>query len=190
MVLLYGANLASAHFSVRYSGVNIQKTQVQTDGKHAFVWLAISPKSKPGTAAIQVKTASSETQFAFPLLRRESTQGRFQGITQDDVIYLIMPDRFADGDPSNDQPAGAAAGTYDRNSPKTYHGGDLRGVQQHLPYLKDLGITTVWLNPIADNSDATSDYHGYHAVDLYKVEDHFGTMQDFQNLVLRRTDEV
>jgi glycosidase len=183
MVLVYGDNLRDAKISVGYPGLSIQKTQVQPDGKHAFVWLAISPKSKPGTATIQVKTAGGETQFAFPLLRREPTQGRFQGITQDDVIYLIMPDRFADGDPLNDQPAGAAPGTYDRTSPRTYHGGDLRGVQQHLGYLKDLGITTIWLNPIADNSDATSDYHGYHAVDLYKVEDHFGTMQDFQNLV-------
>ncbi len=183
MVLLYGDGLGGAKVSVSYPGLSIQKTQVQPDGKHAFVWLEISPKSKPGTATIQVKTASGETQFALPLLRRESSQGRFQGVTQDDVIYLIMPDRFADGDPSNDQPAGAANGTYDRNSARTYHGGDLRGAQQHLPYLKDLGVTTIWLNPIADNSDATADYHGYHAVDLYKVEDHFGTMQDFQSLV-------
>ena len=182
-VLIYGDGLSDASFKVSYPGVSIDKTQLQPDGKHAFVWLNISPKSKPGTATIQVKTASGETKFPFPLLRREPTQGRFQGVTQDDVIYLIMPDRFADGDPANDQPAGAAPGTYDRNSPRTYHGGDLRGVQQHLPYLKDLGVTTIWLNPIADNSDETSDYHGYHAVDLYKVEDHFGTMQDFQSLV-------
>jgi neopullulanase len=183
MVLAYGDNLADAKISVRYPGLSIQKTQVQRDGKHAFVWLAISPKVKPGSATIHVKTASGNTQFPFPLLRREPTQGRFQGITQDDVIYLIMPDRFANGDPSNDQPAGAAAGTYDRSAPKTYHGGDLRGVQQHFSYLKDLGVTTLWLNPIVDNSDETSDYHGYHAVDLYKVEDHFGTMRDFQTLV-------
>jgi neopullulanase len=183
MVLLYGENLPGAKISVSYPGVTIQKTQVQPDGKHAFVWLDISPKSKPGTAMIRMKTPSGENQFAFPLLRREPVNGRFQGITQDDVIYLIMPDRFADGDPSNNQPTGAAARTYDRASPQAYHGGDLHGVQQHLSYLKDLGVTTVWLNPLYDNSDAASDYHGYHAVDLYKVEDHFGTMQDFQALV-------
>lgn len=183
MVLIYGDNLATAKLSVNYAGVTVQKTQIQWDGKHAFVRLAVSPKAKPGTATIHAKTSSGEAQFAFPLLRREPTQGRFQGITQDDVIYLIMPDRFADGDSSNNQPTGAAPGTYDRSAPKAYHGGDLRGVQQHLPYLKDLGVTTIWLNPIADNSDATSDYHGYHAVDLYKVEDHFGTVQDFQSLV-------
>jgi glycosidase len=183
MVLIYGDGLSDASFKVSYPGMAIQKTQIQPDGKHAFVWLNISAKAKPGDPTIHVKTANGQTQFALPLLRRQSIQGRFQGVTQDDVIYLIMPDRFGDGDPSNDQPSGAANGTYDRNLARTYHGGDLRGVQQHLPYLKDLGVTTVWLNPIADNSDATSDYHGYHAVDLYKVEDHFGTMQDFQSLV-------
>jgi len=183
MVLLYGDDLAGAKISVSYPGLSIQKTQIQPDGKHAFLWLEISPKTKPGEATIYIKTPTGEVQFAFALLRREPAQGRFQGITQDDVIYLIMPDRFADGDPSNDQPTGAAPGTNDRSSPKTYHGGDLRGVQQHLSYLKDLGVTTVWLNPLYDNSDATSDYHGYHAVDLYKVEDHFGSMQDFRNLV-------
>ena len=118
-----------------------------------------------------------------PLLQRSSQQGKFQGITRDDVIYLIMPDRFADGDPSNDQPKGAAPGTYDRARPKTYHGGDLKGIQEHLPYLKDLGVTALWLTPLYDNDDSTSDYHGYGAVDEYAVEDHFGTMKDYQELV-------
>ena len=67
-------------------------------------------------------------------------------------------------------------------SPKTYHGGDLKGITEHLGYLKDLGVTTLWLTPVYDQDNATSDYHGYGAVDLYKVEDHFGTMADYQNL--------
>ncbi len=86
---------------------------------------------------------------------RPPQQGKYQGVTRDDVIYLIMPDRFADGDPSNDQPPRLRAGTYDRKSPKAYHGGDLKGVQQHLPYLKDLGVTTLWLTPLYQNDDAT-----------------------------------
>ncbi len=95
-----------------------------------------------------------------------------------------MPDRFADGDASNNQPKGAAPGTYDRSGAKTYHGGDLKGIQEHLPYLKDLGITALWITPIYDNDDSTSDYHGYGAVDEYAVEDHFGTMKDYQALVV------
>ena len=183
MVLLYGENLAGAKISVNYPGASIAKAQTQPDGKHAFVWLSLNPKAKPGNVPIRLKTASGEARATLPLLARSPQEGRFQGITRDDVIYLIMPDRFADGDPTNNQPSGAAAGTYDRSGAKTYHGGDLKGIQERLPYLKDLGVTALWLTPIYDNDDSTSDYHGYGAVDEYAVEDHFGTMRDYQELV-------
>ena len=105
----------------------------------------------------------------------------FNGFGPDDVIYLIMPDRFADGDPSNNFPS---SGAYDRTQPRAYHGGDLRGIQEHLPYLKDLGVTTLWITPIYDNEDRTGrDYHGYGAVDIYKVEEHFGTLTEYRVLV-------
>ena len=105
---------------------------------------------------------------------------RFQGFSRDDVIYLIMPDRFADGDPSNDQPSGSN-GVYDRSKQMAYHGGDLRGIRQHLDYLHDLGVTTLWLTPVWKNTD--SDYHGYHPVDFYALDDHMGSMQEYQALV-------
>jgi len=183
MVLLYGDNLAGADISVNYPGVSIAKVQTQPDGKHTFVWLRLDRKTRPGDVVINVKTPSGATRATLSLLARSSPEGKFQGITRDDVIYLIMPDRFADGDPSNNQPKGAADGTYDRSGAKTYHGGDLKGIQEHLPYLKDLGVTALWITPIYDNDDSTSDYHGYGAVDEYAVEDHFGTMKDYQALV-------
>jgi glycosidase len=183
MVLLYGHNLAGANISVDYPGVSVTKVETQPDGQHVFVWLKFDPTVHPGELVMRVKTATGETDVAIPLLKRSSQQGKFQGITPDDVIYLVMPDRFADGDPSNNQPKGAAPGTYDRARPKTYHGGDLKGIQDHLPYLKDLGVTALWLTPLYDNDDSTSDYHGYGAVDEYAVEDHFGTMKDYQDLV-------
>jgi len=183
MVLLYGENLNDARISASYPGVQIEKTQLQPDGRHAFVWLDISQTAKPGDVPIAIKTASGNTSASLQLLARAPEQGRFQGITRDDVIYLIMPDRFADGDPSNNVPKGAAPGTYDRSAPKAYHGGDLKGVQDHLPYLKDLGVTTLWLNPIFDNDNTSEGYHGYSGSDLYAVEDHFGTLLEFQQLV-------
>ncbi len=183
MVLLYGDNLSGADISVNYPGASVAKVQAQPDGKHAFVWLKLDPETRPGGININVKTPSGATRATLPLLQRSSPQGKFQGITRDDVIYLIMPDRFADGDPSNNQPKNAAPGTYDRARPKTYHGGDLKGIQEHLPYLKDLGVTALWLTPLYDNDNCTSDYHGYGAVDEYAVEDHFGTMKDYQELV-------
>ena len=183
MVLLYGENLNDAKISVSYPGVKIEKTQLQPDGKHAFVWLDIAKNAKSGNIPITVQNASSTATVAVTLLARAPQQGRFQGVTCDDVIYLIMPDRFADGDASNNMPKGAAPGTYDRTAAKAYHGGDLKGIQDHLPYLKDLGVTTIWLNPIFDNDNTSEGYHGYSGSDLYAVEDHFGTVPEFQQLV-------
>lgn len=183
MVLLYGENLQDTRVSVVYPGVSIEKTQLQPDGKHAFVWLAIAKNAKPGNVTLTLKSSAGTTSAMLELLTRAPQRGRFQGVTRDDVIYLIMPDRFADGDASNNMPKGAAPGTYDRKAAKAYHGGDLKGIQDHLPYFKDLGITTLWLNPIFDNDNISETYHGYGAIDLYAVEDHFGTTADFQHLV-------
>jgi glycosidase len=183
MVLLYGENLGDASISVSHPGVKIENTLLQPDGKHAFVWLNIAKNAKPGNVTLAVKTAAGTTTAGIPLLERAPQKGRFQGVTRDDVIYLIMPDRFSDGDPSNNMPKGATPGTYDREAAKAYHGGDLKGIQDHLPYLKDLGVTTLWLNPIFDNDNSSEGYHGYSGSDLYAVEDHFGTVQDFQQLV-------
>jgi glycosidase len=183
MVLLYGENLGGAKISVSHPGVKIEKTLLQPDGKHAFVWLNIAKNAKPGNVTLSVKTLDGATSAAIALLQRAPQTGRFQGVNRDDVIYLIMPDRFADGNPANNMPKGATPGTYDRQAAKAYHGGDLKGIQDHLPYLKDLGVTTLWLNPIFDNDNSSEGYHGYSGSDLYAVEDHFGTVQDFQQMV-------
>ena len=183
MVLLYGENLEEAQFSVNDRGVAISKVQLEPDGKHAFVWLKLDPAAKSGTVSIHVRTPSGETAAPVVLQQRSSPDGKYQGITPNDVVYLIMPDRFANGDTANDNPPGARAGTFDRSNPRAYHGGDLKGIQEHLPYLKELGVTALWLTPLYENDDSSSDYHGYHAVDEYAVEDHFGTMADLQALV-------
>lgn len=183
MVLLYGDNLSGADISVQYPGVHVDKVQTQPDGKHAFVWLSFRSKVKAGDVTIRVKNSAGEARTTLRLAERSSPAGKFQGVTRNDVIYLIMPDRFADGDPSNNQPAGTALGAYNRHDARAYHGGDLKGIAEHLGYLMDLGVTTLWLTPLYENDDSTSDYHGYHAVDEYAVEDHFGTMDDLQTLV-------
>ena len=129
----------------------------------------------------------------FELLAPLAREGRFQGFSPDDAIYLIMPDRFANGDPANDDPA-VSQGLFDRAKPRYYHGGDLRGVIQKLPYLKDLGVTALWLNPWYENvnhlneretydGQAITDYHGYGATDFYAVEEHFGDLATLRELV-------
>jgi neopullulanase len=181
MLLLYGRNLTATHASCNLQDVVVTRTQSTAGGDYLFVWLKFGPSLKSGTAVCRITTPKGQTTFELPIAARKQILGRNQGLSLDDVLYLIMPDRFADGDPTNDEPP-EFPGSSDRSKPRTWHGGDLRGVQEHLSYLKDLGITTVWLTPVVKNG-ATADYHGYGAVDLYAVDPHLGTVQDYQQLV-------
>ncbi len=182
-LLATGENLEGAKITTSYAGVSIARTKATGGGRYLFVWLTIAPDAQPGEAMLHVQTSSGETSIRFPLSRRQSSAGKFQGFSNDDVIYLVMPDRFADGDPSNNEPADAP-GTYDRSKARAYHGGDLRGIHDHLDYLRELGVTTIWLTPIVQNDPKSpQDYHGYGAVDEYAVEEHFGTLKDLQELV-------
>jgi glycosidase len=181
MVLLSGKNLRATHVSCNLRDVVVGRTESGGEGDYLFVWLKLGLEMHSGTAVCRITTAHGETTFELPIAARQQILGRNQGISLDDVIYLIMPDRFANGDSLNDEPA-EFPGTHDRGKPRAYHGGDLRGVEQHLDYLKDLGVTTLWLTPIVKNG-AAQDYHGYGATDLYAVDPHLGTLADYQELV-------
>jgi glycosidase len=181
MLLLSGRYLEATHVVCNLPSILVERTQATAGGDYLFLWIKIGPETKYGTAVCRITTPTGQTSFELPLAQRAMKLGKFQGLSQDDVIYLIMPDRFANGDPTNDEPA-EARGTHDRSNARAYHGGDLRGIREHLPYLKDLGVTTLWLTPILKNG-AAQDYHGYGAVDLYAVDPHLGTIQDYQELV-------
>ena len=181
MLLLSGHHLEATHVVCNLTSVLVERTQATAGGDYLFVWIKIGSETKSGTAVCRITTPTGATSFELPLAARAMKLGKFQGLSQGDVIYLIMPDRFANGDPTNDEPADAP-GTHNRSIPRAYHGGDLRGIREHLPYLKNLGVTTLWLTPILKNG-AAQDYHGYGAVDLYAVDPHLGTIQDYQQLV-------
>jgi glycosidase len=181
MLLISGHNLQANEVACNLPTVKVTHTQSSAAGSYLFVWLKIATDTRSGTAVCRVTTSTGKTSFELPLATRSPTAGKFRGLSQVDVIYLIMPDRFANGDPTNDQPAEAPA-SYDRANPRAYHGGDLRGIREHLHYLKDLGVTTLWLTPVLKNG-APQDYHGYGAVDLYAVDPHLGTINEYQQLV-------
>jgi glycosidase len=185
-LLLTGENLSDARVECATKGLTAFGAEASANGHYLFVHLQLSSDLPPETVPLQLITSAGSTTVQLPLLARADSRGRFEGFSRDDVIYLIMPDRFADGDPSNDQPAGSnGAGSelakYDRSNPMAYHGGDLRGIREHLGYLHDLGVTTLWLTPVWKNTD--SDYHGYHVVDFYALDDHMGSMAEYQGLV-------
>jgi neopullulanase len=181
LVLLSGRDLEATHVGCNLATVTVSRTQATEGGKYLFVWLKIGAGTKSGTAVCRITAPKGATSFELPLAARTPTLGRFQGLSPDDVMYLIMPDRFANGDPTNDEPADAP-GSHDRSKARAYHGGDLAGIKNHLAYLKELGVTTLWLTPIVKNG-ATQDYHGYGAVDPYAVDPHLGTVKDYQDLV-------
>jgi neopullulanase len=181
MLLLSGHDLEATHVECNLPTLRVSRTQATAGGSYLFIWLKIGADTKSGTVVCRIAAPKGMTSFELPLAARAPTLGKFQGLSQDDVMYLIMPDRFANGDPTNDEPA-EAPGSHDRSKPRAYHGGDLRGIQNHLTYLKDLGVTTLWLTPIVKNG-AAQDYHGYGAVDLYAVEPHLGSLKDYQDVV-------
>ena len=188
MLLLSGRNLNATHVQCNLATVKVLRTESSAAGAYLFIWLRFAPETRSGTAVCRVTTPEGTTPFEFPLASRGPTLGKFQGLAPEDVLYLIMPDRFANGDPANDEPrrepeeSRGAQPSLDRSNPRAYHGGDLRGIRDHLGYLKDLGVTALWLTPIVKNG-APQDYHGYSAVDLYAVDPHLGSLADYQDLV-------
>ena len=181
MLLLSGHDLEATHVACNLPTLRVSRTQATAGGNYLFVWLKIGSDTKSGTAICRITAPKGTTSFELPIASRAPALGKFQGLSPDDVMYLIMPDRFANGDSTNDAPA-EAPGSHNRSKPRAYHGGDLRGIQNHLPYLKDLGVTTLWLTPIVKNG-AAQDYHGYGAVDLYAVDAHLGALKDYVELV-------
>jgi glycosidase len=189
-LLIRGRNLGGARLTSSVPGLRVSRVSVSASSTYLFADLSISPAAKPGKYSLVVETAGGRATVPFAI---ENTLSGFEGITNDDVIYLIMIDRFADGDPANNAPADAPPEANDRQNPRAFHGGDLRGIINHLPYLKDLGVTALWLTPWHDNWNGVNRcgkpwcpntyYHGYHAIDYYAVEDRFGDLATLRELV-------
>jgi glycosidase len=185
MLLVRGEGLGGAMFSVSDRGLKVERVVASENGHWAQVWLSASP-AKPETVTLRARRggASAEVSYVFGA-RRPASDG-FAGFSSRDVMYLIMTDRFADGDLSNDgvkgkSAADSAEAVEERAKPRGWHGGDLRGVAQHLDYLQQLGVTAVWTTPVYENHEASS-YHGYGATDLYKVDEHYGSLDDLKAL--------
>ncbi|MHB8209583.1 alpha-amylase family glycosyl hydrolase, partial [Mucilaginibacter sp.] len=141
-----------------------------------FLDLDISATAKPGAFTISfVKTGAANLQYKYELKQRDHSPNRAQGVTNKDLIYLIMPDRFSNGDPSNDSVPGMQEMKVDRSLGNARHGGDIQGVMNHLDYLKDLGVTAVWLTPAIANDMPHASYHGYAVTDHYHIDPRFGT---------------
>ena len=192
-LLVRGTNLHGARVSATRAGTEASAVVVNPAGAYVFVSVTVSANAAPGDYPLTLETAQGKTTIPFRINAPLDPATHFQGITKDDVIYLIMPDRFANGDTTNDAPASSPPEANERKNPRAYHGGDFRGIINRLPYLKELGVTALWLTPWYDNWNGLNRcdkpwcpntyYHGYHAVDYYAVEDHFGTLETLRELI-------
>jgi glycosidase len=192
-LLVRGKNLAGAQVRPARAATQISDTFVNQNGTYLFVSVRVAPGARPGSYPLLVETPGGKATIPFAIEPPLDPRGRFSGITTDDVIYLIMPDRFSNGDPGNDKPSDGPPAATDRKNPRAYHGGDLRGIINHLQYFKDLGVTALWLTPWYDNWNGVNTcdkpwcpntyYHGYHAIDYYAVEDRFGDMATLRELI-------
>ncbi len=185
-LLVRGENLTNAQVVSKNVSLKISNVKINRRGDYLFFDVTIAKNAKVGKYEFEVSTDKGKTIVPFEISAPLDAKTNFQSITNDDVIYLIMPDRFADGDASNNKDA-------DRQNPRAWHGGDFKGITSKIPYLKELGITAIWLTPWYDNTDdvTTCDkpwcpmtsYHGYGAIDYYGVENHFGTFAELREMI-------
>jgi glycosidase len=173
MLLLHGEHLDDTTFTLSDKSLKIDHATPSANGHYVQLWLKASPAH---AEAIRIE-ANGKPVATYQFETRHAASDGFAGFSSKDVMYLIMTDRFVNGDPTNDGPDHAS----ELAKPRGWHGGDLRGITQHLDYLQHLGITTVWITPVYQNHEAQS-YHGYGATDLYAVDEHYGTLADYREL--------
>lgn len=176
-IMMYGKDISSSKVTLNYPGVKIKEIATVENPNYLFIYLNVSGSAKPGKMNIEFSNGKERTVKTFELRDRNHKKGAL-GFNTSDVLYLITPDRFSNGNSANDNLEGA---TTNREQPNSRHGGDLRGIINHLDYLKNLGISTIWLNPVQKNSPNT--YHGYAITDFYEVDPRYGTIEEYIEMI-------
>ena len=181
-LMVYGENIASFRPSVSYPGVKLKSSVALESPNYLLVYLDVE-NAQPGTFDITFTKDKKQIKMPYELKARKKDACKIKGFDSSDVLYLIMPDRFANGDPSNDNLVMKTAYKTDRNNPSARHGGDLAGIEKHLDYIEDLGVTAIWLNPVLENDMQGGSYHGYATTNYYRVDPRFGTNEDYVRLI-------
>ncbi|HEX8357767.1 MAG TPA: alpha-amylase family glycosyl hydrolase, partial [Segetibacter sp.] len=185
-LMIRAANIAngSGEVTISYPGVKVLKVHKVESKNYLFADIVISPAAKAGTFKLSVSTAGKPVEINYELKKRRAGKGTqfAQGVNSSDFVYLLMPDRFSNGDESNDRIAGMKDQTLNRDSMYHRHGGDLQGVINHLDYLQNLGVTTVWPTPVIENDRTERTEHGYGFTNHYKIEPRFGGEAAYKRL--------
>lgn len=194
-LILHGGNIGQySKVAINYPGIKINKTTKVESKNYLIVDLTVSSTTKPGQFNITMSGGglpSEDVNYELKTRNKQNGISRVQGVTSADLIYLLMPDRFSNGDPSNDFFDDMRDKAHDRNNPFDRHGGDLSGVQNHLDYLKDLGATAIWMTPVVENDmsrtleggTSRSTYHGYAFTNQYKIDKRLGGEEAYKKLI-------
>ncbi len=192
-LMVHGEDIAQARsIGTNYPGLRIDKVNKVANDNYVFIDLTLAPGIKPGMAKIRFVRSGGTVEVPFEIKARSrgAAHSGPKGVTQEDFVYLIMPDRFANGDASNDAYPDMLDKQADRNNPFLRHGGDLQGIINNLDYLQNLGVTAIWMTPVVENNTAQStesgtqrsSYHGYHFTDQYKIDKRFGGHEAYKKL--------
>ncbi|MBP1618252.1 MAG: Cyclomaltodextrinase [Bacteroidetes bacterium] len=181
-VMIYGKNVASAKVYVSSSDIRISKLVPMENPNYLFLYLNIG-SATPQKFNINLTVGRQKKTISYELRQREEFSRNRESFTSGDVIYLLMPDRFANGNPANDAVKGMLDTKVDRSNPYARHGGDLSGLTSHLDYIADLGATAIWLTPFNENNMKEGSYHGYAITDYYKADPRLGTNEEYASMV-------
>lgn len=185
-LMIHSPNIGNVkgEVTIKYPGVTVTKVNKVESKNYLFVTLNIRSLAKPGKPIIQIGNGNKPITINYELQKRRPGNGQqfAQGVNASDFIYLLMPDRFSNGDESNDRIAGMKDQSLNRDSMYHRHGGDLQGVIKHLDYLQQLGVTTVWMTPVIENDMPNRTEHGYAFTNHYKIEPRFGGEKAYKAL--------
>lgn len=182
-LLVYEDGISKATPEISYDGVTIESINKGTSPNYLFIDLNISESAKPGKFNIVFKFENGEQKTqTYTLKSRIKPSEEFIGFDSSDAIYLITPDRFANGNPANDRVPYLKETTVDRDDDYARHGGDIRGIINHLDYINDMGFTAIWPCPLLTNDMPRASYHGYAMTDFYQVDPRFGTLLEYEEL--------
>jgi glycosidase len=180
-VMFYGTNLKDAKLRIIEDGITIKSVQNAANPNYLFAELEIAPTAKEGTYTFELNIAGMTLRHKYSIAKRRPQSAQRSGFSSADMIYLIMPDRFANGNADND----ASKNTTEKPNRSAYygrHGGDIAGITQHLDYVRSLGATAIWTTPMTLDNEPQESYHGYACADYYQIDPRYGTNDDYKNM--------
>ena len=184
-LMVYGEGIKTADVTTDYPGVRIDSLVRLDSPNYLLVYMNVKD-AQPGTMTLLFQQGKQKKKVNYTLKAREKKGYEREGFSNADVLYMLMPDRFASGRSDNDQVKGMRTYKNDRTQPSLRHGGDLEGIRQHLDYFKELGVTALWFTPVLENDSpdhgTQSTYHGYATTNYYRVDPRFGSNEEYRQL--------